>query len=132
MIHLWQMIEKGALFGGASIAATYIGFGQISGSVFLPYIGAVPFVAFTFGIGVVTSLAVDVIHSFVIEEVAISHKAQDQASMVLGAVSGAAVMTGALYLIAPSLLDDYGLMTAAMIVGGSELAGSFIYNLIVG
>jgi len=132
MFHLMNMIEKGTIFGGMVVAGSYIGYGDQFAYANIPIFGAIPFVAFMFGLGITTSLTIDILHTMVIPEVGIRHKGQDQSSLMLGAAAGAAVMAGGLYMIAPELLRDYGFARAAMIGAGSEVAGSLLYNMLVG
>ena len=81
-------------------------------------------------LGSVSSLASDGLHKFVKKEVPINSKAQDEASMVLGALLSGGLFAGALYLTNASALQEYGMINAIGVGAGSEIASSFITNML--
>ena len=126
-----QVAEKSLIQGVITGCATglYYGMGALAN---IPIVGNTKLIYVAFGVGGVTSLANDAIHKFVKDEVHIAQKAEDQASMVLGAGIGAIVYHFALSALNPALARDTGMMMNACIGGGSEIGGSFVYNLIRG
>ena len=123
--------EKAGIQGAVTGAATCLYYGM-NAVARVPFIGDTKLCYVAACVGVATSVADDLIHKFVKEEVQISKKAEDEASMVIGAGAGAAMYHLSLTAINPALAKDTGLLMNACIGGGSELAGSFIYNLIRG
>jgi hypothetical protein len=126
-----QVVEKAALqaviTGG--VTALYYGMSAVAR---VPYCGDCKLMYVATVVGGVTSLVNDLIHQFVKEEVHIARKAEDQASLLIGAGVGAAIYHLSLTAINPALARDTGLLMNASIGGGSEIAGSFVYNLIRG
>ena len=122
-----KALIQGAVTGG--MTGLYYGIRAIAR---VPYFGDVKLMYVATVIGGLTSVANDYIHKFVKDEVHIARKAEDQASMVIGTGVGAAMYHLSLTAINPSLARDTGLLMNACVGGGSEIAGSFIYNLIRG
>ena len=120
-------LEKSAIQGVATGIATCVYYGmnakaRIFGSnTKLCYIGAIA--------GAVSSLLNDAVHSYVKNEVPIRKKAEDQASVGLGVAVGALMYNYVLFLANPNLARDTGIVANSLIGGGSEYAGSFLYNL---
>ena len=123
--------EKALIQGAVTGCATGLYYG-INALANVPYIGNCKLAYVAFAVGGITSLANDAVHKFVKDEVHIAKKAEDQASMVLGAGIGAVMYHFALSAINPSLARDTGMYMNAAIGGGSEVAGSFLYNLVRG
>lgn len=84
----------------------------------------------TFGLGAVGSLASDGIHQLVKDEIPIGSKAQDEASLIIGSLVSAGVLTAGLYLINKRALSEYGLWNSVLVGGLSEIGSSFGTNLI--
>ena len=96
-------LEKAAIQGAVTGAATCLYYGMNAlGRV--PYFGDVKLCYIAAGVGAGTSLINDVIHNFVKEEVHISKKAEDEASMVIGAGAGAAIYHLSLSALNPNLI----------------------------
>ena len=126
-----EPIEKSAIQGAVTAIATGAYFGMRQKAT-IPIIGITNLTYVAFGVGAAASIVNDLIHKFVFEEIHISEKAQDQASMVLAAGLGAVVYNYSMCLVNPNLCRDTGILTNSIIGGGSEIAGSFLYNLIKG
>ena len=124
-----NLLEKAAIQGLVTGGATglYYGTNAIAN---IPYFNDVKLCYVAFGVGAFTSLANDYVHKFVKDEIHVKHKAEDQASLILGAGVGAALYHLSLSVLNPALARDTGLYMNAAIGGGSEVAGSFLYNLI--
>ena len=122
-------IEKSAIQGVVTGIATCAWYGTgAQARIFgkqtkLCYIGAVA--------GAVTSILNDVVHSFVKEEIPVRKKAEDQLSIGIGVGTGAVMYNFVLLLANPNLARDTGVLTNAVVGGGSEFVGSFLYNLFV-
>ena len=123
-------IEKAAIQGAVTGLATCAYYGMYT-RAYVPYIGPTRLCYIATGVGALTSVLNDVVHKFLKEEVPIRKKAEDYASIALGASTGAVLYHYTMFLINPTLAEDTGLFTNAAIGGGSEFAGSFIYNLLV-
>ena len=126
-----HVVEKAAVQAIITGGATGLYYGM-NALARVPYFGDTKLMYVATVVGGVTSLANDLIHKFVKEEVHIARKAEDQASMVIGAGVGAAMYHLALTGLNPALAGDTGLLMNACIGGGSEIGGSFVYNLIRG
>ena len=131
MAQTMNVLEKAAIQALITGGATGLYYGM-NAMARIPYLGDTKLMYVATGVGGVTSLINDLVHKFVKEEVHIARKAEDQASMVIGTGVGAAMYHLSLSIINPSLANDTGLLMNACIGGGSEIAGSFVYNLIKG
>lgn len=126
-----HLAEKALIQGAITSCATglYYGTGAVAR---IPYIGDTRLLYVAFGVGGITSLVNDYVHKFVKDEVHIKKKAEDQASMLLGAGIGAVAYHISLSVLNPALARDTGMYMNGAIGAGSEIGGSFIYNLIRG
>ena len=126
-----EPVEKSAIQGAVTALATglYYGMDQRAN---IPLVGTTNLTYIAFGVGAVASIVNDIVHKFVFEEIHVSKKAEDQASMVLAAGLGAVIYNYSLCAINPNLCRDTGIVTNSFIGGGSEIAGSLIYNLLKG
>ena len=79
--------------------------------------------------GIVASLASDYIHTFVKNEIPLKQKAQDEASLVIGAAVSAGAFLLALYCVDNRMVGDYGLTSAVAVSVGAELGSSFLINM---
>ena len=123
-------IEKAVIQGGITGLATCVYYGY-NAQASVPYLGQTNLCYVAGGVGALTSVINDVIHKFVKEEVPIRKKAEDYTSIGLGVGVGAVMYNYALCLVNPNLCRDTGIITNSIIGGGSEFAGSFLYNLFV-
>ena len=80
------------------------------------------------GAGLVSSLASDYIHEFVKEEIPLKEKAQDEASLLIGAGVSAGSFLLALHLVDRRMIHDYGMVSALAVSVGAELGASFLVN----
>ena len=126
-----HLAEKAVIQGAITSCATGLYYGT-SALARVPLVGDTKLMYVAFGVGSITSLLNDYVHKFVKDEVHIKKKAEDQASMVLGAGIGAVAYHISLSVLNPALARDTGMYLNGAIGGGSELAGSFVYNLIRG
>lgn len=94
--------------------------------------GSCPLFVFTGLAGATTSVLNDGIHYLIKNEVHISKKAQDEASLYLGALAGAGVYYGVMYLVNPLLVRDMGYKTILATGAVAEIGSSMTYNLIKG
>ena len=124
-----HLLEKAAIQGAVTGCATALYYGT-NAIATIPFVEEIKLIYVAFGVGAITSLANDYVHKFVKDDIQIKHKASDQASMLLGAGLGAGIYHLSLSALNPALSRDTGLYMNAAIGGGSEVAGSFIYNLI--
>ena len=123
-------IEKSLINAGITGLVTCMYYGYYQRAQ-VPYIGPAKLCYVAGAVGGITSIANDLMHTFVKEEVPIRKKAEDQASVVLGAGVGAVMYNYTMCLVNPSLCEDTGIITNSIIGGGSEIASSFLYNLFV-
>lgn len=82
--------------------------------------------------GAIASLVNDGIHYLVKNEIHISKKAQDDASLYLGAVIGALSYYGTVYVLNPYLARDIGTWTLVATGMAAETASNFAFDLING
>lgn len=128
---LLHYVEKAVVSGAITGLATCFYFGSDSlarvnflGQVRLCYVGG--------AIGSITSVLNDVVHNYVLNEIPINKKAEEEVAMVLGAGTGALMYHFCLGTINPKLASDTGLLANASIGAGSELGSSFLFNLLMG
>ena len=126
-----HLSEKAAIQGAITSAASCLYYGT-NALARIPYFKDVRLCYVAFGVGAVTSLVNDYVHKFVKDEIHIKNKAQDQASLMLGAGLGAVMYHISLSVLNPALARDTGMYMNGAIGAGSELSGSFVYNLIRG
>ena len=85
---IMDMVEKAAIQAAITCAATclYFGMDQLG---YVPYVGETKLCYIAAGVGGATSVANDLVHSYVLEEIPINKKAEEEAAMVVGAGAGA-------------------------------------------
>ena len=84
-------------------------------------------------LGVVTGAASTGLHYFVKEEIPLSEKANDMASVALGAVASGMFYTGGLYMLGGGqLVRGYGLVPAIATGAAMDYAASFLTNMLYG
>ena len=123
-------LEKAVINAGITGLATCIYYGTYQ-RAYVPYIGTTRLCYIAGGVGAITSIANDLIHKFVKEEIPLRKKAEDYASIGLGVGTGALVYNYALFLVNPTLAKQTGIVSNSLIGGGSEFASSFLYNMFV-
>ena len=97
----------------------------------LPYLGtSAPLWLVSFGAGALASLSSDAVHTFVKDEIHLKQKAQDEASLFLGAVLSGLFFYGSFYLTGPDLANEVGYIKSFAVGAGSEIAASFLANMI--
>lgn len=128
---LLHPLEKSAIQGLTTGLFTCVYYGSYA-QARIPYIGQTRLCYIGAGIGAITSLLNDLVHKFVKEEIPIREKANDEMSVALGVGVGAVMYNYILFLANPNLARDTGIVANSLIGGGSEFAGSFLYNLFLG
>lgn len=126
-----DMIEKAVLQGAVTGVATGVYFG-VDQLAQVPYVGETKMCYVAVGVGAVASVLNDLVHSYVLDEIPINKKAEEEAALVVGAGTGALMYHFGLSAINPKLAADAGLVANCVIGGGSELGSSFLYNLFRG
>lgn len=125
-------LPKALIHGATSSAGTVFLVGMNTYAR-LPYFGqgvSAPLWAVAFAGGVIASLASDAVHNYVKDEIHIKQKAQDEASLFLGAVLSGLFFYGSFYITGPDLANDIGYVKSFAVGAGSEIAASFIANMI--
>ena len=123
-------IEKAVIQGGVTGLATCLYYGM-NARASIPYIGSTNLCYVAGGVGALTSVANDIVHKYVKDEIPIRKKAEDYTSIALGVGIGALMYNYSLCLLNPNLCRDTGIVANSIIGGGSEFCGSFLYNLFV-
>lgn len=137
MIQALNIVEKAALSGlitaGASAITTgarwsvpcpsLLGFGRGR---------TCPLFVFAGLAGILSSVVNDGVHYLVKNEIHINKKAQDDASLYLGAVIGAVSYYGVIYAINPFLVRDIGTWTILATGTGAETLSNFTYDYLKG
>lgn len=128
---MFEAIEKAGINGIITGAATVALFGM-KAQVKTPFTtqNTMPLYVLTFLGGTISSLITDGVHEFVQEEIPVSNKANDQASIVASMGINAALFYGALYLASPSVASDFGAFKALAVGAGSEWVGAASYSLL--
>ena len=83
-------------------------------------------------IGFVSSHINDGIHMLIKDDVHVRKKAEDEASMVLGAVVGGLSFLGVTALMSQRYVAGFGLYNCIGVGAAGEIVGSFAYNLLRG
>ena len=123
-----EAIEKAGINGivTGAVTASYFGLGA---SVVPPFMNmTMPLYIVTFLGGCVASLATDGLHTFLKEEIPISKKANDRASVIAGLAINAIIFTGLLEVYDSTVATDFGRFTALLLGAGSEFAGASAYT----
>ena len=124
----FDAVEKAGLNGIAAGALTLPIFGN-KAQVFVPFANSeVPLSAMAFAMGACGSLAGDVVHKFINEEVDISEKWKDRTSLIAGVAINAGLFYSALCMFDSKVCEDFGALTALCVGGGAELIGSGTYS----
>ena len=79
--------------------------------------------------GAVASLVNDGVHYLIRNEVHIDKKAQDDASLYLGAIAGAVSYWGVIYAVNPYLARDIGTWTLLATGAGAESLSNFLFDM---
>ena len=124
-------LEKALVSGAITGLATCFYFGS-DALANVNYIGEVKLCYVGGAIGTLTSLLNDCVHNYVLEEIPINKKAEEEMALVVGAGTGALMYHFCLGLINPKLASDTGLLANATIGAGSEIGSSFVFNLLRG
>lgn len=103
--NLMSAFEKSILQGLTTGVATGVYYGT-DALAQIPMIGQTRLIYVAAAVGGVASLLNDYVHNMVKEEVHISKKAEDEASLLLGAGLGAVMYNFSLAAINPSLASD--------------------------
>ena len=125
---MWEALEKSGINGIVTGAVTASYFG-LDASVVPPFMSmTMPLYIVTFLGGCIASLATDGLHLFLKEEVPISRKANDRASVIAGLAINAVIFTGLLELYDGATARDFGRFTALLVGAGSEFASASAYT----
>ena len=81
--------------------------------------------------GAIASLVNDGIHKLIKDEVHISKKAQDDASLYLGAIFGAVSYYGIVFALNPYLARDIGTWTLLGTGAASESLSNFLFDMVL-
>ena len=132
MYNFTDSIEKGALQAAATGVLTFA-VASKTPYVVMPIVNmVVPVWVFGATTGFAASLLNDVVHSYVKENIHLREKAQDEASMLIGAIVGAGTFLGVLGLMNTNYISELGLWSTLSIGSAGDLIGSFLYNQIRG
>ena len=116
-----EALEKAGINGVVSgVASAYL-FGS-NARVMTPIVrnSTMPLWALVCLGGVASSLATDGLHTFLKDEIPISKKSNDRASLFSGLLINAGTFAGILYFTAPDVARDFGLITALGVGAGAE------------
>lgn len=128
---MWEAVEKAGINGIITGAATAALFGM-KAQVRTPFTSknTMPLYVLTFLGGSIASFITDGVHEFIQEEIPVSRKANDQASIITSMALNGALFYGALYLAGSQIAADYGALKALGIGAASEWVGSASYSLL--
>ena len=121
-------LEKSALQAGFTILMGKYAMPGVD-TVILPFLGtSVPLYVFTGLVGFIASHINDALHTFIKPETHLKHKGEELEALALGAVVGAGTFMGALYIMNPQYLYQFGGRTAAIIGAGGDVLAAVAYN----
>ena len=123
-------LPKALVHGAVSSAATVYLTGASTARIDTLDGIMVPFWAVSFAGGVISSLASDAIHTIVKDEIHLKQKAEDEASLFLGALLSGLIYYGSFYLTGPDIANDIGYVKGIAIGAASEIAASFLGNML--
>ena len=134
MITYITVLEKAAITGGitglASVVTTGSAWNVPCPRIFGLGSGQCPLFVYAAIAGAVSSGVSDALHYLIRQEVPINKKAQDEGSLYLGALLGAATYYGTIYLTNPYLARDLGALTLGITGMVAEMGASFIYAML--
>ena len=122
--NIW--LPKAVVEGGLNAALTNFVLGNGT-YVAIPILErSAPMWAVGFVLGFAGSLVSDATHVFVRDQVHLSKKHKDEASLLLGSVVAGSLYTGGLYLVNPRLVNEYGMFNSIAVGSGAEVLSSFV------
>ena len=125
-----DVLEKSAITGVITGLASAVTTGY---KLRVPVMGRpVPLVVFTALAGAVSSVLIDCVHKLIKKEIPLNKKAQDEASLYLGAIIGACSYWGIITMYNGYLTRDMGTYTLLLTGAGAETAGSLAFNMLRG
>ena len=134
MITYMTVLEKAAITGGitglASIVTTGSAWNVPCPRIFGFGSGQCPLFVYAAIAGALSSGASDALHYLIRQEIPINKKAQDEGSLYLGALLGAATYYATIYFTNPYLARDLGALTLAVTGAAAEMGSSFIYAML--
>ena len=92
---------------------------------------SIPLWVATFGIGVASSFVEDAVHLWVKSEIPLRNKAKDEASLLVGALSGGLMMNAGLYALNTRAPFEFGMMSAMMLGTSASLLSSYGNDIIL-
>ena len=125
-----MLVARKSLITGAICSATSVAVLGRGGVVTIPMMNrTAPLWLVAYGLGALGSVGADIGHILVKKEIHVSKKAQDEASLLLGAVASAFLYKEGMRLVNPALPGEFGSNLALAIGASSELAGAFVSNM---
>ena len=123
-----EAIEKAGINGIITAAASAAVFGT-QASVIAPFTNmTMPLYALLFLGGVGSSFVTDGLHVFMKEEIPISKKANDRASVITAMAVNGIVLAGLLQVASPGVAADFGRLMALGLGAGAEFAAASSYT----
>ena len=124
----FDALEKAGINGLIAGAATIPLFGT-DATIFVPFANSsAPLSVLAFAVGATGSIVGDLAHCFIKDDVDISEKWKDRASLISGVVINGALFAGLLHMYDPKILEDFGKLKAVAVGGGAEFAGAASYS----
>ena len=91
----------------------------------------IPLWSFCAGIGALTSLITDGIHLVLQKEIHLSKKAEDEASLILGAGSSALILYSVMNALDYEIGSTFGMYNAFILGAGAEIGSVLLSNMIL-
>ena len=124
----FDALEKAGINGLVAGAATLPLFGTRA-TIYVPFAeSSAPLSVLAFAVGAVGSIAGDLAHTFIKNDVDISEKWKDRTSLIAGVAINGALFAGLLHCYNPQVLQDFGKAQAVGVGALAEFAGSASYS----
>ena len=125
-------LEKGLIHAAATGSAGGILYG-FNTPTKVPYMRTtLPLFVVCAAAGFITSGATDLLHTYTMKHISINKKAEDEASLVLGAAASGLIFYSMLNILNPRFVSDYGKWYVLGTGAAADVVSSMAYNLVRG
>ena len=122
--------EKSLIHGAVSAAATTAIDGYKTRVIIPGFNYQCPLYCIGAIAGVVTSLANDALHTYVMPEIPINKKVRSEAAAVLGVALSGLIFVGSLYAVNPALPEEFGFLNSVGVGALSEIVSGYTLDII--
>ena len=124
--------EKSIIHGATSAIGAVI-VGGYRTRVLIPFFESdCPLWCIGAGAGIITSMANDFIHDYILPDIPVNQKVKSESAMVLGVALSGLIFTGSLYAVNPHLPMEFGVLNALGVGAGAEVVAGYTLDILRG